>query len=165
MKEVWKHINGYEDYMVSNLGRVKSLKYEKEKILRPGNNGDGYLFVTLYKNTKKKHYLVHLLVAQAFIPNPDNLPIINHKNEIKTDNSVSNLEWCTYQYNNTYNNKHVKIGRKISKKVGCFKDGNLIKVYSAIIDVENDGFNHGNVVSCCKGKFTQHHGYQWTYIN
>lgn len=161
MEEIWKHITGYEDYMISNLGRVKSLKNGKEKILRPGIQSSGYLCVTLYKNTKKKHYLVHRLVGETFLENPDNLPCINHKDEVKTNNSVDNLEFCSYQYNLTYADKHLKYARK----VGYYKDGKLIKVYDAIQDVKKDGFNQSNVCSALKGRYKSSAGFQWKYLN
>ena len=113
--EEWKSIPGYEGlYEVSNLGRVRSLdryvKYSngnihlhKGKVLSPGKNTDGYLEVVLKCNRKCKTITVHRLVAQTFIPNPDNLPQVNHKDEVKSNNCVENLEWCTQQYNLNYN--------------------------------------------------------------
>ena len=118
-KEVWKDIKGYEGkYQVSNLGRVKSLylinrqtKIPREKILKLGHNLQGYPHIHLCKDNKtSKSIFVHKLVAEAFIPNPNNYPVVNHKNEIKTDNRVENLEWCT-QKNNVqlyYKNKKIK---------------------------------------------------------
>ena len=106
MDEVWKDIEGYEGlYQVSNLGNVRSLKYaggNKVKLLKQYTDKKGYKRIGLYKNGKYKLYMVHRLVTIAFIPNPNNLPIINHKDEDKTNNNVNNLEWCTYEYNNTY---------------------------------------------------------------
>jgi hypothetical protein len=101
--EVWKDIKGYEGlYQVSNLGRVKSLCYyggKKEKIIKGGVNPQGYIIIGLNKNNKRTSYTEHRLVALAFLDNPNNYPVINHKNGIKTDNRVENLEWCTYQQN------------------------------------------------------------------
>lgn len=108
--EIWKDIKGYEGrYQISNEGRVKSLIGSKEKILKPGLNFHGYEKVTLSKGNKVKAHLVHRLVAQAFIPNPNDYPCINHKDEMKFDNSVDNLEWCTYDYNNNYGSRKLKI--------------------------------------------------------
>ena len=106
--EQWRDIAGYEGmYQVSDLGRVRSLKYGKVRVLKPGKNRGGYLSVLLYKDRKHNRLYVHRLVAQAFIPNDDDTKIyINHINEDKTENKVSNIEWCDYQYNNTYNDIH-----------------------------------------------------------
>lgn len=109
VEEIWVDIKGYEGlYQVSNLGRVKSLERidslghkRKEKIFKPQKN-KGYLRVSLWKDGKGKKYSIHRLVAIAFIPNPDNLPEVNHKDENKFNNNVDNLEWCTVAYNNTY---------------------------------------------------------------
>jgi hypothetical protein len=114
MEEIWKDIKGYEGYyQVSNLGRVKSVARViqrkskpytvKEKILKARPDKDGYKYLVLCVNCKTKTTSIHRLVAQAFIPNPDNLPCINHKDENPANNNVENLEWCTYSYNNTYN--------------------------------------------------------------
>lgn len=159
MKEEWQDIAGYEGlYQVSNLGRVKSLNYKrtgKEIILVPGNCR-GYLFVTLYKNGKVKSYYLHRLVGQAFLENPDNSPEVNHIDQNKQNNCISNLEWCSSKYNNRYSN---------AKKVGCFKDGKLIKKYDAIADVEKEGFYQSNVIRCCQGKRKSAGGYHWQYLD
>lgn len=100
MKEIWKDIQGFEgEYMVSNFGNVMSLVGRKPRILRPRRNKRGYLRVSLHAHSD---YLIHRLVAQAFIPNPDNLPFINHKDECPSNNCADNLEWCTHHYNITY---------------------------------------------------------------
>ena len=97
--EQWKKIEGYENYSVSTKGRVRNDKFNRE--VKTTENL-GYLYVTLFPGRKKMR--VHRLVATAFIPNPDNLPYVNHKNEIKHDNRVDNLEWCTPEYNVNYGN-------------------------------------------------------------
>lgn len=100
--EMWKPISGYEGlYEVSNFGRVKSLKFGKEKILTPGNY-KGYLSVQLCKDGKRKMMRVHRLVAEAFIPNPNKLETVNHKDEDKTNNSANNLEWMSSVDNVAY---------------------------------------------------------------
>lgn len=113
-KQIWKDISGYEGkYQVSNTGKVRSLNYQgtKGKVVRLKlyNNNHGYMMIELNKNGKKKKYSVHRLVALAFIPNPNNYPIINHKDENKTNNTVWNLEWCTPKYNINYGNCRKKI--------------------------------------------------------
>lgn len=102
--EVWKDVAGYEGlYQVSNLGRVRRFyKNGKEHQLKPQPCGFGYRFVILCKNGIRKQLLLHRLVAMAFIPNPGKLPEVNHKDEIKTNNCVDNLEWCARKYNINY---------------------------------------------------------------
>ena len=123
--EIWRDIPEYEGlYQVSNMGQVKSLNryvrgnsnskmFKKGILLKFSSDKDGYLTVGLHKDKKQKLMKIHRLVALAFLENPENLPCINHKNEIKTDNRVENLEWCTYQYNATYNEIHIKRGKKL----------------------------------------------------
>ena len=115
-QEQWRDIEGYDGmYQVSDLGRVRSLKYGKVRVLRPGKHRQGYLQVALYKDGKQKTVYVHRLVAQAFIENDDDSKTdINHINECKSDNRVDNLEYCTAQYNNAYNDLYWK--RKGSKR-------------------------------------------------
>lgn len=119
MKEKW--INIYNDlYSVSNFGRIKSnerdvmtktgIRHFKEKLLKPEITCDGHLRVVLCYAGINKRVFVHRLVAEAFLPNPNNLPVINHKDENPLNNYVENLEWCTVQYNNTYNDRHLRIG-------------------------------------------------------
>lgn len=124
MKETWKEVPGYEtSYLCSDLGRVKSLsrvvtyrdgrtKTIREKILALVHRPDGYKAVTLCEGGKRHITLVHRIVALTFIPNPENLPTINHKNEDKADNRANNLEWCTVAYNNTYGDRVQKIADK-----------------------------------------------------
>lgn len=107
MREVWKDIVGFEGYyQVSNYGNIRNAKTLK---LRKLQLWDGrYYGISLIKNYKRYAFRVHRLVAEAFIPNPNNLPEVNHKDENKLNNHVDNLEWCDHVYNNTYNGKHIK---------------------------------------------------------
>lgn len=122
--EVWKDIEGYEGlYQVSNMGRVKSLGatnrvgwHLREKILKQTIEPKGYLKVGLRKNNKIQTVRVHRLVANAFLPNPFNLPQVNHKDENKTNNHVENLEWCTNKYNNNYGSKPKKSAEAAKRK-------------------------------------------------
>ena len=120
IEEIWRPIEGYEGlYEVSSYGRVKSLKrpYEnnggiqwtKERILSPGKDKDGYLQVNLHCNGKQHQRKIHRLVAQAFLPNPDNLPQVNHRDEDKLNNRVENLEWCTAKYNSNYGSRKDRV--------------------------------------------------------
>ena len=140
MQEFWKDVKDFEGlYQVSNLGRVKSLKREVvyfegnnsknqhhtvfEKIKNASKKDNGYLITSLYKGNKGNHKYIHRLVAEAFIPNPDNLPTVNHKNLNKQDNRVENLEWCSYADNNDHARKNL-----------CFKSGKKLKIEAINID-------------------------------
>lgn len=117
MLEIWKPIKGYENYMVSSLGNVKSLNYnrtEKEQILKPGKDKTGYLFVWLCKEGIRKKCLVHRLVAETFIDNPNNLPCVNHKDENKQNNCLSNLEFCSYKYNSNYGTRNERTSKSMT---------------------------------------------------
>ena len=110
MEEIWKEIDGYDGkYFISNLGRVKSFQREKSgKLLALSHDNDGYLLVGLHyaqKGIPDKKAKVHRLVAQAFVPNPNNYPEVNHKDENKENNNANNLEWCTTRYNLTYGHR------------------------------------------------------------
>ena len=109
MKEKWKEIKGYEGkYWISNYGRLKN----KEQIMKPMASTNGYLIACLWKNNIQKKIVLHRLVAEAFIPNPENKPQINHKDENKENNKVDNLEWCTHKYNMNYGSVKQKISEK-----------------------------------------------------
>ena len=102
--EEWKNVIGYEGlYEVSNIGNVKNVR--RNTLLKLSKTNDGYIQVSLYKNGIRTGLRVHRLVAEAFLPNPDGLPLVNHKNEDKSDNSVENLEWCTAKYNTNYGHR------------------------------------------------------------
>ena len=126
-QEQWRDIDGYEGmYQVSDLGRVRSRKSGEWKVLRVIKNSKGYLFVNLYKDGNIKHFLVHRLVAQAFIPNSDESKTqINHINEVKSENRVSNLEWCSAQYNMTYNDLHHRRKQPKRSKIKDLYNPNL----------------------------------------
>lgn len=118
--EEWRDIKGYEGlYQVSSLGRVKTLNYRKhgrEKILKPIiHKYTGYCVIGLTKENKQKQYKIHRLVAEAFLNNPNNYPVINHKDEDKTNNNINNLEWCSQAYNINYGTRNRKVGEKLSK--------------------------------------------------
>lgn len=155
--EEWRDIKGFEGlYQVSNLGRVKSLKFGKERILKPRKTNIGYLQVWLYKDVRKKCYMVHVLVANAFLPNPDNLPEVNHINEIKTDNRVDNLEWCSRIYNIRYSQ---------AVAVNQFTlDGRFIRRWDCIMEVQYQlGFDGSSICKCCQGKLKLAYGFIWKY--
>lgn len=171
--EIWLPIEGYENYQVSNLGKIKSLKYDKEKILRQGKHKNGYLYVNLCKEGKVKTFQVHRLVANAFIENTNNFKCVNHKDECKTNNCVNNLEWCTYQYNNTYGTFQARrvanidwksVAEKKSKKVYQYSlDGTLVGVWESTAECGRNGYNQGNISECCRGERNFHRGFIWSY--
>lgn len=186
-EEIWKDIKGFEGlYQVSSFGRVRSLDTKiyhrtswgnysyftkRGKILKVCHNNKGYQMLSLYKNGKAKHCLVHRLVAEAFIPNPNNLPEVDHEDENKDNNNCSNLVWCDRLYNNTKGIQS-KEGRRKSasfrmKPVLQYSlDGVLLHTYKGIrIAEEQTGINNRCIVSCCKGRIRTAGGYIWRYNN
>ena len=169
MEEVYKDMVGYEAlYQVSNIGNVKSLNYNKvkymEKLLKQQKGCNGYKTVILCKNKTSKRFYIHRLVANAFLPNPQNLPCINHKDECRTNNVVTNLEWCSYKYNLEYNNGRKRRAESRSKQVYQYtKDGELIAVWKSTSECGRNGYNFGHVASCCRGEIKSHKGYIWSY--
>lgn len=171
IKEIWKDKKDYEGhYQVSNCGRVKSIKFGKERILKPFTDGRGYLYVNLCKNNKQKTYKVHRLVAEAFLPNPNNLPMINHRDENKSNNSVNNLEWCDVKYNNTYGTRIERVSEKNtngkrSKPVLQYTlDGKFVREWDSIRECGRNGFIPTCICMCCKGKLKKHKDFIWKYL-
>lgn len=159
--ENWKSITGYEGlYEVSDLGRVRSLNYKrtgKTKILKPGKAGVGYLVVNFCKDGQVKRMGVHRLVAEAFIPNPLNLPQVNHKDENKQNNAASNLEWMTVKDNTTYSQ-----GRSVQMLDKA--TGELLATFPSIREAERvTGIWHNRISYCCLGKRKQAGGFKWQY--
>ena len=173
--EMWLSINNYEGlYEVSNLGRVKSLqklsidgKRLPEKILSTYNVGsEGYAGVKLYKDGKKKSFRVHRLVAEAFLDNKDNLPMVNHKDENKVNNNISNLEWCDNSYNCTYGDNIHRRSSKLNKTVEqCDMYGNVLLTYKSLKDCCKSGYSETSVSKCCNGKLDKYKGFTWRYTN
>ena len=187
--ERWMPVQGYEGfYSVSNLGRVKRDKSKRwagvcgvvdvqEKILTQTYTR-GYKHVALSKDGKIKRMQVHRLVAIAFIPNPNNLPIVNHKDESRDNNQVDNLEWCTSKYNSNYgtvrkrlsnkaktSQKHIaqfnSIKNSRSRAVMCVETGDRYDSLSAA--QKETGISHQNICSVCQGKREKAGGYTWIY--
>lgn len=157
-REIWKDISDYEGkYQISSFGRIKSLNYRgtgTEKIMTPGVTQGGYLKIKLRKNGSLKWFSVHRLVASIFITNPNNLPDVNHKDHNRQNNNADNLEWMTTKENTRYS---------LAKKVACYKDGKLVKIYDCIADTEKDGFKHSLVSKVALGKAKHHHGHFFKY--
>lgn len=169
--EVWKDISGYEGYyQVSDLGRVKSLSRKNsktERILKAYTTSKGYLRLNFNKDGKSFKPLVHRLVAEAFIPNPENKQQVNHINEVKTDNYIENLEWSTNIENKNHGNgierQRIKmINGKLSISVSQFdKGGNHIKDWISISEAKRNGFSETCISSCINGKQKTHKGFVW----
>lgn len=172
--EEWRDIKGYDGkYQISNTGKVKSINYRntrtsKELSLKCNR---GYFEVELCKDGNGKVFKVHRLVAIAFLPNPQNLPCVNHKDENPSNNHVDNLEWCTYLYNNTYGNARKKMSMKmrnnqyLSKHVNQYTiDGKFIKEWISIAEAGRVlQIKPFNIVSCLKGRRKSCAGYHWEY--
>lgn len=156
-----KDIKNYEGlYAITEDGRVWS--YRSNKFMTPAQN-NGYLYVNLLKDGKLKKGYIHRLVATAFIDNPDNLPEVNHKNEDKTKNEVSNLEWCTKQYNNTYGTRNERISQKLSKPVHCIE---LDQVFKSVTEAAQQLNIHSpGIFRALAGRTKKAYGYHWRYVN
>lgn len=176
MQEVWKDIRNYENlYQISNLGNVKSIArkgaFRKDKVLKCSYNKKGYMYVCLCKNCRRKAYRVHRLVAQAFIPNPENKPQVNHINGNKKDNSVCNLEWTTNKENSVHAHKnnlvHNPIGKEnaLSKKVLQFdKENNLMNEWIGMREASRElNIAFSSIWMCCQGRIKTAGGYIWRY--
>lgn len=180
--ESWATIKEFPNYQISNLGNVKN---SQGKILKPELTKKGYLQIKLFNGSTRKGIRVHRLVAQYFIPNPCNLPHVNHRNGIKTDNKVCNLEWVTPSENNEHaiktglrpalSEEQRKINSERLKKIRPtlntrFREItgiNLLtgetKTYHRIVDTKQDGFEPTNVYATCRGKTRWHKGWFWHY--
>ncbi len=161
--EVWKDIEGYEGlYQVSDLGRVRSLDREdaqghhiKGVVLAGSLNGKGYLRVGLFRDGDVEYKSIDRLAAKAFLDNPDNLPQVNHKDENKTNNAVSNLEWCTALYNNTYGARSKHIAEALERPIYVVtSSGNRYFFDSTKKAVELLGLKNGAVSRCLHGKLS-----------
>lgn len=161
-EEIWKYVDGYTEYQVSNTGKVKSLKFGKERILKVRNSSNGYLYVSLCGNGVVSQQQVHRLVANAFLPNPLNLPQVNHKDENTKNNCVFNLEWCTSEYNINYGTRTERCSKRVLQldKYTC----EVIRKWDSAMQIERElGFSNGNICNCCNGKRKSVYGYKWRY--
>jgi hypothetical protein len=175
--ETWKVIEGWPDYMVSDLGRIKSFKWNREKILRPLKKVTGYTCTRLEHNKKTSTLNIHRLVMKAFIPNPLNKKECNHKNGIRFDNRACNLEWCTKQENMLHSYRVLKrkapwtgltgIKSRYSFKINQYSlDGEFIKTWDAIMDVTRQlGIDPSSIVRVCKKRKKTAGGFKWEYLN
>lgn len=183
MKEIWKSVLEYEGlYEASNLGRIRSLKFGKVRILRPQKHRCGYLQVHLWENNKMKTCTVHRLVWETFIGKIPPGMQVNHIDEDKTNNFVfvnpdgsvdlqkSNLNLMTPRQNVNWGtrnqrNAEARINGKLAKRVGQFTlDGVLVKIWPSTRECGRHGFNQRSVSKCCRGLLKSHKGYIWRFI-
>ena len=176
-------------YKVSNLGKILSLNYHrsgKPELMNPSANTDGYFQVCLRKNGETNLCLVHRLIAQTFLPNPENKPCINHKIEgekgkkinmvfFNEDGSIdkerTTIEWATYEENNNYATRNERLSKtltngKLSKRVLQLSlSGDLIREWPSTQECKRNGFNQGNVAACCRGERKTHKGFRFMYAD
>lgn len=168
--EIWKSlpIEGFEHYQVSNLGNVRNSSYKgtgRALNMKLHKDKDGYPRVSL----RQKMFRVNRLVAIAFIPNPNNLPQVNHKDEVKDNNRVENLEWCDNVYNSNYGTKKERLSKSkmntnCKAVCQCDMDGNVIKIWPSVCELERQfGYDPGLISSRCRGKGNTAYGFKWKY--
>lgn len=157
--EVWQDVVGYVNlYEVSNLGRVRSLKCSNYRYLKQYLKNDGYVSVNLVKRRKFRKHNLDIIVAKAFIPNPNNYKMVKHKDNNKMNNCVDNLEWC----------EGVVSMRRKHKQVQQIdiSTNEVINTFNSVIDAQHTtGCNQSNIIRCCKGKYKTTGGYKWSYID
>ena len=162
--ELWADIKGYVGlYQVSNFGRVRNIKTGRILKTRTGRD---YYQLNLHRECKMKTYKVHRLVAESFIPNPKHLPIVNHKDENKLNNRLSNLEWCSAKYNTNYGTaKYRSAGRRGKPIVQYSKTGEYITWWKSAAEAAKhlNGVDKNHIYDVCKGKKKSHAGFVWKY--
>lgn len=162
----WREIEGFEGaYLVSDCGEVCSLR--RHKHLKPKIDRYGYDVVTLSLKGKTYYRTVHRLVAQAFIPNPNNLPTVNHINEDKRDNRVKNLEWASIADNDNHGTRNERMANTKSKRPveQISPDGTIVR-YKGVKDAwRKTGINRSSIGLCCKNIRKTAGGYRWRYCN
>ena len=170
IQETWKDIPGYEGlYQASNLGRIRSFKYNNVRVLKPGKTREGYYRVILYLNSVKKNASVHRLVWTAFNgPIPEGLQI-NHLNENKSDNRLENLSLCTAKENINYGTRNKRAGEKQCKRIQMLdKNNNILKTFNSLKEAaqflnKNKTTANSNISSCLHGKRKSAYRYKWKF--
>lgn len=166
-KEIWKDCKGYEGlYQVSNIGRVWNVK--EQRYLKGGLKQNGYCRVTLRcRNGKQKTENIHRLVALAFLPNPDNLPCVNHKDENKQNNHIDNLEWCSYAYNNSYGTRTARAAETKKYKITVYdKEDNVVGYYDgSVAAAQALGVSKTTISNWANGRTKSKDGYRIVIAN
>lgn len=167
MDEIWKDIDGTEGaYQISNIGRVRSFHVSPVgKIRKPRLDKDGYLIIDLGRKGNQSTHKIHRLVASAFIPNPEGLPQVNHKNGRRDDPREENLEWATYSSNHLH--AYRVLWRKSSlpsRPVIAEKEGGEGFWFPSIVDAERCGARRNGIYECLTGRQVHHHGMRWSYV-
>lgn len=159
--ETFVKIEGFEKYEVSNLGKVRNIK--SGRILKPSLGNNGYLIHQLSEHSKRKTLLLHRIIATAFIDNPGKKPQINHIDENKLNNDLSNLEWCTEKENIIHGTRTKRVAEKLSKKVIQLDlNDNILNEFESMVQAEQEtGVSTGNISSCCSGKTKSAGGFKW----
>lgn len=178
MEEIWKDVKGYEGiYAISSYGRCKSLQAklgygrmeDKDGIMKIENikHHNGYCTIKLTVNKIKKTARIHRLVAEAFIPNPNNYPFINHIDGNKLNNNVENLEWCNHQQNMEHASKHKLINQGIKRKIKQLTLDNVeIKIFNSIREASKEtNVNRDSISLCLKGIQHKAGNYKWEYVD
>ena len=159
--ETFVEIEGFEKYEVSNLGRVRNIK--SGRILKPHLNHNGYLKHHLYKHNKLKELFLHRIIAIAFIDNPEEKPQVNHIDENKLNNDLSNLEWCTERENVIHGTRTKRVAEKLSQKVIQLDlNDNVLNEFESMVQAgQETGVSRSNISSCCNGKLKSAGGFKW----
>ena len=163
-----RKIKLFPNYLISKNGDVFAINYHRENRtnkMKPSIDKDGYLCVGLRKNGKQYRRHIHRLVAETYIQNPDNLPVVNHKNGVKDDNRVCNLRWTDRKGNcNNPNTIKKHINGKNSKQILQYTiSGEFVREWPSSSECDRNGFDNSSVIKCCRGKLKQFKGFKWKY--